>query len=58
MHPPMIRLLVIPFFLLGFSLPAQDLSLTGSSATYAVVVGISEYQDPEISDLQFADRDA
>ena len=26
--------------------------------TYAVVVGISDYQDPEISDLQFADDDA
>ncbi len=28
------------------------------SATYAVVVGISDYQDPEIPDLRFADRDA
>ena len=29
-----------------------------SNNTYAVVVGISDYQDPEISDLQFADDDA
>ncbi len=28
------------------------------SATYAVVVGISDYQDPAIPDLRFADRDA
>ncbi|MGB3226661.1 MAG: hypothetical protein WBB02_01715, partial [Saprospiraceae bacterium] len=26
--------------------------------TYAVVVGISDYQDPGIPDLRFADRDA
>lgn len=26
--------------------------------TYAVVVGISDYQDPEITDLRFADKDA
>ncbi|MCB0534040.1 MAG: tetratricopeptide repeat protein [Saprospiraceae bacterium] len=28
------------------------------SATFAVVVGISDYQDPTIPDLRFADRDA
>ncbi|MCB9317211.1 MAG: caspase family protein [Lewinellaceae bacterium] len=27
-------------------------------ATYAVVIGISDYQDPAIPDLRFADRDA
>jgi hypothetical protein len=30
---------------------------TGTS-TYAVVVGISDYQDKDIPDLRFADRDA
>ncbi len=35
------------------------LSLTGSPAvTRAVVVGISDYQDEQIPDLRFADRDA
>ena len=29
-----------------------------SSSTYAVVVGISDYQDEEIPDLRFADKDA
>ncbi|MFZ1255314.1 MAG: hypothetical protein WAR77_03135, partial [Saprospiraceae bacterium] len=28
------------------------------SNTYAVVVGISDYQDPGIPDLRFADKDA
>ncbi len=36
---------------------AQTLDLGGSS-TYAVVVGISDYQDRDIPDLRFADRDA
>ena len=29
-----------------------------SQNTYAVVVGISDYQDPGIPDLRFADKDA
>lgn len=29
-----------------------------AGATYAVVVGISDYQDPDIPDLRFANRDA
>jgi len=29
-----------------------------SGTTYAVVVGISDYQDPGIPDLRFADKDA
>jgi len=29
-----------------------------STTTYAVVVGISDYQDPKIPDLRFADKDA
>ncbi|MCB9317213.1 MAG: tetratricopeptide repeat protein [Lewinellaceae bacterium] len=31
---------------------------TSPGVTYAVVVGISDYQSPDIPDLQFADRDA
>ncbi len=30
----------------------------GSGQTWAVVVGVSDYQDPDIPDLQFAHRDA
>lgn len=30
----------------------------GRSKAYAVVVGISDYQDPSIPDLRFADKDA
>ncbi|MBK9016870.1 MAG: hypothetical protein IPM82_23965 [Saprospiraceae bacterium] len=37
--------------------PAQVIDLDGST-TRAVVVGISDYQDPEIPDLRFADKDA
>lgn len=29
-----------------------------SHNTYAVIIGISDYQSPQIPDLQFADRDA
>ena len=31
---------------------------SGDRNTYAVVVGISDYQDKEIPDLRFADKDA
>ena len=37
-------------------IPATSSSDRGS--TYAVVVGISDYQDPDIPDLRFADKDA
>ena len=40
-----------------FSLSSQNLSLDDSE-TYAVVVGISDYQDEGIPDLRFADKDA
>jgi tetratricopeptide (TPR) repeat protein len=36
---------------------SQNLSLD-TGETYAVVVGISDYQDPQIPDLRFADKDA
>ncbi|MBK8566582.1 MAG: hypothetical protein IPN76_25450 [Saprospiraceae bacterium] len=39
------------------SLPARVINL-GGSTTRAVVIGISDYQDEQISDLRFADRDA
>jgi tetratricopeptide (TPR) repeat protein len=54
---------LFPFFalLIGIFLPlrstAQVLNL-GSGSTYAVVVGISDYQDEGIPDLRFADKDA
>lgn len=38
------------------SIPAQNPTEAGN--TYAVVVGISDYQDPAIPDLRFADKDA
>ncbi|MGB5025769.1 MAG: caspase family protein [Saprospiraceae bacterium] len=38
-------------------LPSPKESLKASS-TYAVIIGISDYQSPQIPDLQFADRDA
>ncbi|MGB4970905.1 MAG: caspase family protein [Saprospiraceae bacterium] len=33
-------------------------SLNLTNSTYAIVVGISDYQDPQIPDLRFADKDA
>ncbi len=38
-------------------LPAQVINLNGST-TRAVVIGISDYREPLIPDLRFADRDA
>lgn len=38
--------------------PVANSKETESVSTYAVVVGISDYQDPAIPDLRFADKDA
>jgi len=38
--------------------PISTNSTSSSGQTYAVVVGISDYQDPAIPDLRFADKDA
>jgi hypothetical protein len=35
-----------------------NISQTSSGSIYAVVVGISDYQDEDIPDLRFADKDA
>ena len=35
-----------------------DVQSQPTNVTYAVVVGISDYQDPGIPDLRFADKDA
>ena len=63
-------LLAILALLLGLSLSAQQKSIkplpvlpaearsAKAGATYAVVIGISDYQDPQIPDLRFADKDA
>ncbi len=59
--------ITLPFFLLfAISLFAQEKGVTPvpaaavakAGATRAVVIGISNYQDPDIPDLRFADRDA
>jgi hypothetical protein len=50
----------------GFALPAQQKGVSPVSntqaittgATYAVIIGISDYQDKDIPDLRFADKDA
>lgn len=59
-------LLTIIFLAATISLFAQEKGLTPlagpnsaqSGSTYAVVVGISDYQDTRIPDLRFADKDA
>ncbi len=38
--------------------PVQIEPLVTDPVTHAVVIGISDYQDPDIPDLRFADRDA
>ena len=38
--------------------PIPNSSISNSGTTYAVVVGISDYQDEDIPDLRFADKDA
>ncbi len=51
------KLLTITFLLGSLITFSQNLSLN-SGETYAVVVGISDYQDEAIPDLRFADKDA
>jgi uncharacterized caspase-like protein len=51
------NLLIIALLLGNLQIFSQTLSLD-ISETYAVVVGISDYQDPQIPDLRFADKDA
>ena len=54
------------FFLFSLSLLAQEKGVSpistvgtdGTGTTFAVVVGISDYQDEGIPDLRFADKDA
>ncbi len=60
--------LLIPFLVFSQNKPASPLGrgvtpITNSPAnstgqTYAVVIGISDYQDKDIPDLRFADKDA
>ena len=38
--------------------PLPSAAYTAPNATKAVVIGISNYQDPDIPDLRFDDRDA
>ena len=54
------RIPLFPIFLFAtLTLHAQIPSLGGDGPkTWAVIAGISDYKDPEITDLQFADRDA
>lgn len=39
-------------------IPLTEKTKNQSGSTYALIVGISDYQDPSINDLQFADKDA
>ena len=53
------NLLLVVFLLLGVMASAQTMrTLKKRESTYAVVIGISEYQDADIKDLSFAHRDA
>ena len=54
---PVKNLLTLIALLVGISATAQIIDL-GGHTTRAVVIGISDYQDPGIPDLRFADRDA
>ncbi|MBK8564971.1 MAG: tetratricopeptide repeat protein [Saprospiraceae bacterium] len=51
------NLLAIVLLFMNIFATAQVIDL-GSTSTRAVVVGISDYQDKDIPDLRFADRDA
>lgn len=50
--------LLVSFLLISVSLLSQTSTLSKSKTTRAVVIGISDYADDEIPDLQFAHRDA
>ncbi|MBL7797682.1 MAG: caspase family protein [Saprospiraceae bacterium] len=56
--------LALPFYLAAQTeksaspLPPQNSNLNTQNSTRAVVIGISDYQDTDIPDLRFADRDA
>lgn len=60
------HLMAVNMILFSLFLSAQEKGVTPVSSsggiqkgsTYAVVVGISDYQDPDIPDLRFADKDA
>ena len=61
------KVLIFPILLISVCLSGQDKGVSPLPAkasakagitTRAVVIGISDYQDPDIPDLQFADRDA
>lgn len=49
--------IVILFFLLALFSQTSGVD-TGPGQTYAVVVGISDYQGEDIPDLRYADKDA
>lgn len=51
------RFLISLFLLMGFSFNAWP-QQTVNPRVYAVVVGISNYKDPDVPKLQFANRDA
>jgi protein O-mannosyl-transferase len=53
---PLLNFLFLILF--GLSNLQAQISLRKKTTTRAVIVGISDYQRPEIPDLQFADRDA
>ena len=50
--------LLISVFGFVIEVSAQTIDLNSQGVTRAVVIGISDYQDENIPDLQFADRDA
>jgi tetratricopeptide (TPR) repeat protein len=52
---------LIPFlvsFILPFSIFSQGINIEKPASTWAVVIGISDYQDVDIPDLKFANKDA
>jgi len=57
-----VLLLLLPFLTFSQNKGASPLEIkteqSKAGTTYAVVVGISDYQDPAITDLRFADKDA
>jgi len=58
----LVTLLVLPFLLSAQNeksiTPLPDAALAKEGQTYAVVVGISDYQNPAIPKLSYADKDA